>query len=117
MLDTIKAVLREAGITVYDCAEMLGECHAPYTVAYDHGTMAQKGTKGLLGKHSYDVMCLVPYTDVKGLPTLVSRVGEALNSVKGLRYEGSDGTQAVQNSQARSETLHYATLERLREAP
>lgn len=116
MLDTIKAVLREAGITVYDCAEMLGECCAPYVAAYDHGTMAQKGTKGLLGKHRYDVMCLTPYTDVQGLPALVSKVGEALRGVDGLHYEGSDGTVTVQNSQARSETLHYVTLERLWEA-
>lgn len=114
MLDTIKAVLREAGITVYDCAEMLGECRAPYVAAYDHGTVAQKGTKGLLGKHSYDVMCLVPYMDVQGLPALTGRVDEALQTVKGLRYEGSDGTEAVQNSQARSVTLHYTAMERLR---
>ncbi len=114
MLDTIKTVLREAGITVYDCAEMLGECRAPYVAAYDHGITVQKGTKGLLGKHSYDVICLAPYTDVQGLPALVSRVGEVLGGIEGLRYEGSDGTETVQSSQARSETLHYATLERLR---
>lgn len=114
MLDTIKAVLREAGITVYDCAEMLGECHAPYVAAYDHGVKVQESTKGLLGKHSYDVMCLTPYTDVQGLPKLVRGVTGALHGVGGLRYEGSNGTETVQSSQARSETLHYSTLERLR---
>lgn len=117
MLDTLKTVLREAGITVYDCAEMLGECHAPYVAAYDHGIKVQEGTKGLLGKHSYDVMCLAPYTDVQGLPALVSRVNAALHGVEGLRYEGSNGTETVQSSQARSQTLHYSTLERLRKEP
>jgi len=115
LLDTIKAVLREAGITVYDCAEMLGECRAPYVAAYDHGIKVQESTKGLLGKHCYDVMCLAPYTDVQGLPALISRVNEALRTVEGLRFAGSDGAETVQSSKARSETLHYAALERLQE--
>ena len=76
MLDTIKASLRASGLTVYDSAEKIGECRAPYVVCYDAGVEVTPKTKGMLGQQIYEVVCLVPYGDVEGLPALEKRVRE-----------------------------------------
>lgn len=113
MLDQIKDALRADGLTVYDSAEEIGACKAPYVVCYDHGVEAQAGTKGLLGKHIYEVVCLVPYTDVSGLPALESRVRGLLREITGLRFSSSTGTGVEQTYQARALALTYTTTERL----
>lgn len=113
MLETIKEALRNAGLTVYDSAEEIGSCKAPYVVCYDHGAEAQAGTKGMLGKHVYEVVCLVPYTDVSGLPQLESQVRSLLRGVNGLRFVASSGTGVEQTFQARATALTYQVAERL----
>ena len=40
MLEAIKEKLRAAGLTVYDFAEKIGTCKAPYVVVYDSGVEA-----------------------------------------------------------------------------
>ncbi len=112
MLNQIKALLRGSGLTVYDSAEKIGECRAPYVVAYDHGFEAQPGTKGLLGKHVYEVVCLTPYADVDGLPRLEARVRQALLDVSGLRLASTGGTGVEQTYQARAVALTYTISER-----
>ena len=113
MINQIKNTLRADGLTVYDSAEEIGTCKAPYVVCYDHGVEAQPGTKGLLGKHIYEVVCLVPYTDVSGLPALEGRVRGLLREVPGLRFTASGGTGVKQTYQARALALTYTTSERL----
>lgn len=112
MLNQIKALLRGGGLTVYDSAEKLGECRAPYVVAYDQGFEAQPGTKGMLGKHVYEVVCMVPYTDVEGLPRLEARVRALLQNVSGLRLASTGGTGIEQTYQARAVAITYTTSER-----
>lgn len=113
MLDQIKDTLRLGSLTVYDSAEKIDICKAPYVVCYDHGVEAQPGTKGMLGKHIYEVVCLVPYTDVSGLPALEGRVRGLLREVPGLRFTASGGTGVEQTYQARALALTYTTCERL----
>lgn len=112
MLGRIKALLRDGGLTVYDSAEKVGECKAPYVVAYDHGFEAQAGTKGMLGKHVYEVVCLTPYADVDGLPQLESRVRSLLADVDGLRLSATGGTGIEQTYQARAVAITYTVCER-----
>lgn len=48
MLEAIKEKLRAAGLTVYDFAEKIGTCKAPYVVVYDSGVEVTPGTKGMV---------------------------------------------------------------------
>lgn len=83
MLEAIKEKLRAAGLTVYDFAEKIGTCKAPYVVVYDSGVEVTPGTKGMYGRHTYEVACLTPYTDVDGLAALERRVRQAMHAPAG----------------------------------
>lgn len=113
MLDTIKASLRASGLTVYDSAEKVGECRAPYVVCYDAGVEVTPKTKGMLGQQIYEVVCLVPYGDVEGLPALEKQVREILRDIPGLHQTSSAGTGIEQTFQARASALRYAIPIRL----
>lgn len=113
MLDTIKAALRGAGLTVYDAAEKINECRAPYVVAYDHGVSEQPGTKGLLGRRVYEIVALVPYADTDGLPKLEKQVRETLRGIPSLRFSSSGGTGVEETFKARACALTYTHMTRL----
>lgn len=113
MLETIKETLRTAGLTVYDSAEKVGECRAPYVVCYDGGVEVQPRTKGMLGQQLYEVVCLVPYEDVDGLPALADRVREVLRALPGLHQSAGAGTGIEQTFLARASALRYAVAKRL----
>lgn len=113
MLDTIKASLRASGLTVYDSAEKVGECRAPYVVCYDAGVEVAPKTKGMLGQQVYEVVCLTPYGDVDGLPALEKQVREILRDIPGLHQTSSAGTGIEQTFQARASALRYAIPIRL----
>lgn len=113
MLDTIKASLRASGLTVYDSAEKVGECRAPYVVCYDAGVEVAPKTKGMLGQQVYEVVCLTPYGDVDGLPALEKQVREILRDIPGLHQTSSAGTGIEQTFQARAIALRYAIPIRL----
>ena len=95
MLEAIKEKLRAAGLTVYDFAEKIGTC------------------KGMYGRHTYEVACLTPYTDVDGLAALERRVRQAMQALPGLRLSSSGGTGVEQTYQARAMSLAYVSTERL----
>lgn len=113
MLEAIKEKLRAAGLTVYDFAEKIGTCKAPYVVVYDSGVEVTSGTKGMYGRHTYEVACLTPYTDVDGLAALERRVRQAMHALPGLRLSSSGGTGVEQTYQARAMSLAYVSTERL----
>lgn len=113
MLEAIKEKLRAAGLTVYDFAEKIGTCKAPYVVVYDSGVEVTPGTKGMYGRHTYEVACLTPYTDVDGLAALEQRVRQAMHTLPGLRLSSSGGTGVEQTYQARAMSLAYVSTERL----
>lgn len=113
MLEQMKQLLKAAGLTVYDSVEKVGECRAPYVVCYDNGTEVQPGTKGMFGRHLYEVMCLTPYAQVAALAALEKQVRGVLKSVQGLMFSSSTGTGAEPNYKARAISLTYAEMERL----
>lgn len=113
MLETIKAALRKVGLTVYDSAEKIGECRAPYVVCYDAGVEITPGTKGMLGQQLYEVVCLTPYTDTEGLPRLEKQARAALRGIPGLHQYSSAGTGIEQSFQARACALRYAIPRRM----
>lgn len=113
MLEQIKETLRGGGLTVYDSTEEIGECRAPCLVAYDHGIEAQTGTKGLLGRHTYEVACLAPSTGTADLPALESQARQLLRQLPGMRFASSSGAEAEQTLQARKLVMTYTTCERL----
>lgn len=114
MLETIKATLRAAGLAVYDYAEKAGTCKAAYVVVYDGGVEITPGSKGMYGRHSYEAVCLAPYGDVDGLAALASRVRLALEALPQLRLSAAGPAGVEQPYQARSLSLTYATMERIR---
>lgn len=113
MLERMKEALKDAGLTVYDSVEKVGECRAPYVVCYDNGVEVQPGTKGMFGRHLYEIMCLTPYAQVDALAALETQVRELMKQVTGIRLSGTSGTGAEANYKARAISLTYAAMERL----
>lgn len=113
MLEAIKTGLRDSGLTVYDFAEKIGVCKAPYVVVYDGGVEVIPGTKGMYGRHTYEVVCLTPYTDVSGLAHLEARVRRIMSAFRQLRLSSTGGTGVEQNYQARAVSLVYTSAERM----
>jgi hypothetical protein len=113
MLDIIKDRLRADGLTCYDAAEKIGECRAPYVICYDGGLEVQPGTKGMLGRHSYEVVCLTPFDQVDALPRREARARALLRAIPGLTLSSTGGTGVEQTFKARAVSMVYYTTERI----
>lgn len=113
LLEVIKQTLRSDGLSVYDFAEKVGTCKAPYVVVYDGGVEVTPGTKGMYGAHAYEVVCLTPYGDVAGLHSLEAQVRGAMRAMPQLRLSSSGGTGVEQTYQARAVSLVYVNTERM----
>jgi hypothetical protein len=76
--DQIEAVLKGANFSVYPPATRLGKITAPYVVIHDMGTMPIEGSRGLLGRHLYEIVCMQPSAQSKDLPAMVDAVRTAM---------------------------------------
>ena len=77
-------------------ATVIGEIKAPYVVVHDMGTVPAPGSKGMLGQHLYEVICLAPVAKQKELSGMVAQVRTALAPFSSLKYTGdSQPTSAL----------------------
>lgn len=81
MLDRIKAVLQSAGIAVYDPGVKIGECKQSYAVARSLGVETLPGSKGLLGRRTYEVLLVVPLARQSELAAMAESVKAAMASL------------------------------------
>jgi len=110
MYDKIEAAIKGAGIAVYPPATEIGEVKSPYAVVHDMGTVPKPGSKGMLGQHLYEILCLVPVSQQRDLSGMVKRVRAALRPLASLQSTGdSQPTNGLApNFKGASMSLIYA---------
>lgn len=114
MYSKIKAALTAAGIPCYDPGTQGGKCQAPYAVCHDMGTTPMAGTKGMLGKQLYEIICFVPYQKQAMLHDLVTSVKAALAPITPLKWTGEQAPTGIESTyEAASMSLLYQVPKRL----
>lgn len=76
----------------------MGKCAAPYTVVHDMGTVPKPGSKGLLGTHVFEIVCLVPTALPGALDALTAKVREGMKAVPRLRYTGEAQPTGIEST-------------------